>query len=112
MIVAVYNIQAYQADTLRFFVDFFEDGNPYDLTQFSEWKMQVKKTPAATLSYIDLSLGDGLSISSNRMNIEVSKERMNIDPLNYVYDIEGNNVGGDRKTILQGAFNIEADVTR
>ena len=113
MHIAEYNVPAYQNDTLRYFVDFFEDGVDYDLTQFSEYKMQVKSRDQSETVLIELVLGTGLAISNgNRMSFDITKAQMDIAPRAYVYDLEGQNEPGDRRTILRGLFEVEADITR
>jgi hypothetical protein len=112
--IATYNIPAYRNDTLRFFIDFFdENGDDYDLLQYSEYKMQVKNSPTSAQSVIELDLGSGLSISNgNRMSIEVTKEEMAVQARDFHYDLEGQNDPGDRRTILKGLFQVESDITR
>lgn len=116
MTVAEYDIPAIANDTLRFFIDFFEDEDqtdPYNLSQFSEYKMQIKTTSNNPAFEFELSLGQGLTISNtNRMSFEVDKTQMDLVARNYVYDLEGNNEPGDRRTILEGLFKVQQDVTR
>ena len=109
--IAIYDIPAYQNDTLRFFIDFFEDGQDFDLSQYAEYKMQVKAR-GSNVALIEITEGAGLTPSANRMTFEVTKEQMNISSGNFLYDLEGNNSPGDRRTILRGDFNIEASITR
>jgi hypothetical protein len=72
--------------------------------------MQVKGIQNAVA--LTLSLGSGLSVASNRMNFEVTKEKANFSTGVYTYDLEGNNDPGDRRTILRGTYTQVKDITR
>ena len=112
--IAQFDIPAYKNDTMRFFIDFFEDEaktTPFDLTQFAEWNMEVKLTPRAGAVLL-LTLGAGLTISNtNRMTFDATKAQMNFLANTYAYDLEGNNPAGDRETILRGSLIQEQDIT-
>ena len=115
-LTAVYNVEAVRGDTLRYFVDFFEDElktTPYDLTQWSEFLLQVKVNATDETNQIELTLAAGLTVSgTNRMSFEFLKTQMEIPSRPYVYDLEGQNDPGDRETVLQGRFDILTDVSR
>ena len=116
-IIADYTYEIYKADTDIRFIEFFEDEaktTPFDLSTFSNWIMQVKEHPTRSTKQIELTLGDGLTISdTNKMTFEISKERADIDVNDYTFDLEGDNgAGSDRQTILRGDFIVIQDVTR
>ena len=113
--IANLDIPSYKGDTIRFFIDFFEDAAqtvPFDLSQFAAYTMDVRTESARQLIFT-LILGDGLTIlSSNRLEIEVSKARNDFNRGVYVYDIEGDNTAADRRTLIEGKYVQEQDVTK
>ena len=115
-LTAELDIEAKRADTLRFSVDFFEDEAKtieFNLAQFADYRMQIKVQASSNTIVIELTLTLGLTIvGTNTINFEVDKDVMNVKELDYVYDLEGNNNPGDRRTILKGLFKVQQDVTR
>ena len=115
-LIAELDIEATKADTLRFSVDFFEDAAKtieFNLAQFADYTMQIKTQASINQNVIQLTLADGLAIAgTNTMNFEVEKDVMDVKEFDYVYDLEGNNNPGDRRTILKGLFKVQQDVTR
>ena len=114
--VATYDLQVYRGDSLRFEMDFWNDSgkqDPHDLTQYSEIKMQVRREREQTPPVIRASLGDGLNLQGNqRLVVDIDKSKTDILSGFMSYDIEGEVTGGQRRTLVQGAFNLQGDVTR
>ena len=115
-IIADYTYEIYKADTDIRFIEFFEDEaktTPFDLNTFAAWTMQVKEIPTKNVNAITLTLGNGLTISdTNKMTFEISKDQADVEAQKYRFDLEGDNTGADRLTILKGDFIVIQDVTR
>jgi hypothetical protein len=115
-IIATYIYKIYKGDTDVRFIEFFEDEaktTPFDLNTYAAYNMQVKKKATQEGIFLSLSLGSGLAISdTNKMTFTISDTQADIQAGNYVFDLEGSNVGTDTETILAGDFIVEQDVTR
>ena len=115
-IIADYTYEIYKADTDVRFIEFFEDEDktvPFDLSTFAAWTLEVKEVVTKNNPVLNLTLGNGLTISdTNKMTFEISKEEADVPADKYSFDLEGDNTGADRLTILKGPFIVIQDVTR
>ena len=76
--------------------------------------MQVRESASATAVVLNLSNGSGITLggTAGTIGINVPATTMgSATPGNYVYDMELNS-GGTITRLLQGSFNIEAEVTK
>ena len=86
---------------------------PYDLTG-SIIRMQLRKEyggiPFLSLTSVE---DTGITITdAENGNFKINKQIINIEPFNYLYDIEIQFGDGDVKTYISGNFLIKSDVTR
>ncbi len=113
-IIANYTYLIYRGDTDVRSMDFYENAAktiPYDLTKYNNWTLEVKKRYSAEPS-IKLILGDGLEITSdNRMTFTIGIDKSIINASAYKFDLQGDNIGSDRLTILTGDFIVQQDIT-
>lgn len=82
------------------FVD--TDGNPVDMTG-TEWTMFLKTHQDSDDNVIELSIGDGLTISGNEITVSVTDELMRIKPKVYYYELY--NVD-EKRTWLNGDADV------
>lgn len=108
-----YNITAYQGATYDLSLTWSTNGTATDLTNYSA-AMQVRVTPAATATIVSLASGTGITLggTAGTIAINVDAETMAaVDPGQYVYDLELDS-GGAVYRLLQGTFQVEAEVTK
>jgi hypothetical protein len=77
-------------------------------------KMQLRKScdivKALSLTSV---LNAGITITNASGGLfKINKQIINIDPFNYVYDIEITFSSGVVKTYISGLFNVTPDITR
>lgn len=82
----------------------------FDLTGWTQGKMQVKARASDDRVILLFETGDGLVISGNAINLDKPKEDMDFHG-HYVYDIEAEK-DGEVFTLFSGLFEISNDVTR
>mgnify|MGYP003652854388 CR=1 FL=1 len=85
-----------------------------DLTNYVI-KMQLRKQACDVIKSLSLtSVGNaGITITNGVGGLfKINKQIINIDPFNYVYDIELVSSLGVVKTYISGFFNISPDITR
>lgn len=92
----------------------FDDGSPFDWTQYSAIEMQVKVDPLQPEPEFSLTLGSGLTVDSEDhswLDINVAADDVK-DLLGvYVYDIVGTN-SGDLTTVAYGSITVNQGITR
>ena len=88
--------------------------SPIDLTG-AVIKMQLRKQACDLVKVISLTsvLSDGITITNPALGLfKINKQIINIDPYNYVYDIEITFGSGVVKTYISGLFLVTPDITR
>lgn len=97
-----------------------ETGGGIDLaTKYDEATLQVKVSSQAASSVLQIT-HDGDPATTGKLTLEDGYIRvqapiavLDIQPLNYVYDIEfRNSIDGSRRTYVYGAWKISNDITR
>jgi hypothetical protein len=110
---AIYNITAYQGATYSLNMTWAIGGTAVNLTNYTA-AMQVRENAQATATILSLTNGSGITLggTAGTIGIGVSASTMgSATPGNYVYDLELNS-GGEVTRLIQGAFAIQAEVTR
>jgi hypothetical protein len=110
---AIYNITAYQGATYSLNMTWAIGGTAVNLTNYTA-AMQVRENAQATATILSLTNGSGISLggTAGTIGIAVSASTMGSAIAgNYVYDLELNS-GGQVTRLIQGAFAIQAEVTR
>jgi hypothetical protein len=110
---ALYNITAYQGATYDLNLTWAIGGTAVNLTNYTA-AMQVRENPSATNTVLSLTSGTGITLggTAGTIAINVSANTMGSAIAgNYVYDLELNS-GGEVTRLLQGAFAIQAEVTK
>ena len=77
-------------------------------------KMQLKKNDDPSVSYLSLTsvASAGITITSPTAGLfKINSQIIDIEPFNYVYDIQITYASGIVKTYVSGNFNITKDVT-
>lgn len=78
-------------------------------------KMQLRKQSCDIVKALSLTsvANAGLTITNAAGGLfKINKQIINIDPFNYVYDIEITFASGAVKTYISGFFNVTPDITR
>jgi hypothetical protein len=110
---AIYNITAYQGATYSLNMTWAIGGTAVNLTNYTA-AMQVRENAQATATILSLTNGSGITLggTAGTIGIGVSASTMgSATPGNYVYDLELNS-GGEVTRLIQGAFAIQAEVTK
>ena len=107
-----YNIITIEGDTWIFNATVDTDGAPWNFTSYTA-KLQVRLSTLATNTVLDISTSDYISLnSSGNIAINVPASVMaDVNEGRYVYDLEVTSAGGQKTTLLQGAFIVSAQVT-
>lgn len=108
-----YNITAYQGATYKLSLSWTIDDTPVDLTNYSA-AMQVRESVSSDEPLLDLSSGNGITLggTAGTIDIEVDADVMEATPAGrHVYDLELDS-GGEVTRLIQGAFTVQAEVTR
>ena len=108
-----YNVTAYQGATFKLNMTWSIGGTAVDLTNYTA-AMQVRETPSATATVLNLTSGSGITLggTAGTIAVNVSAATMgSATPGNYIYDLELDS-GQEVTRLLQGKFAIEAGVTR
>lgn len=108
-----YTITAYQGATYNLNLTWTIGGTAVNLTNYTA-AMQVRESASSTVAVLNLSSGSGITLggTAGTIAVNVSATTMgSATPGNYVYDMELNS-GGTITRLLQGSFNIEAEVTK
>lgn len=110
---ATYNITAYQGATYDLNMTWAIGGTPVNLTGYTA-AMQVRINPSETDTILSLTSGSGITLggTAGTIAVNVSANTMgSATPGSFVYDLELNS-GGQVTRLLQGAFTIQAEVTK
>lgn len=108
-----YNITAYQGATYDLNMTWSIGGTAVNLTNYTA-AMQVRAGASADTAIISLTSGSGIVLGGTAGTIAVTIPAATMgsaSPGSYVYDLELNS-GGTITRLMQGSFNIEAEVTR
>jgi hypothetical protein len=108
-----YNITAYQGATYDMNLTWRIGGTAVNLTNYTA-AMQVRTTPDATNAILSLTNGSGITLggTAGTIDITISSTTMGAATAGqYVYDLELNS-GSAVTRLLQGTFQIQAEVTR
>lgn len=108
-----YNITAYQGATYSLNLTWTIGGSAVNLTNYTA-AMQVRTTPAATATIFSLTNGTGITLGGTAGTIAVTIGATAMGAAEagqYVYDLELNS-GSTVTRLIQGTFQIQAEVTR
>jgi len=113
IITADGNIICKRADTFDLTVEFFhvDDDSPHDLSQYDTLTAHIKNDAKDPTFLLEFSVGQGFTVSGNRLQWRKESTEMLLESKGYVYDIEADK-GGIITTIGSGNFTVVADVTR
>lgn len=105
----VLNISNVQANYLSVPLAFKDgDGNPIDLTQFVEIKMEIKKTYNVNeTAFLTFTVGDGLTISGDDdeiLTFVLDEYFWESQTTRWVYDIVFENAQGEFYTYIKGTI--------
>ena len=109
---ANYNITAYQGATYKNTLTWTLAGTAVNLTGYTA-AMQVRENPNAT-AVISITSGSGITLggTAGTIAINISATTMgSAVPGFYAYDLELNS-GAEVTRLLQGNFQIQAEITR
>ena len=110
---ATYNITAYQGATFKLNMTYKIDNTAVNLTGYTA-AMQVRETPSAPEAIISITSGTGITLGGTAGTVEINIPASTMGSANagnYQYDLELNS-GGEIVRLLQGKFQIVAEVTR
>ena len=115
-IAGVYNITCNQGATLQRSITWTDSAkNPYNLTGYTA-RMQVRSNAASSTVVLELTTENGrISLGTSQWNVNLTvpaSVTTNLTPGLYVYDLELVSGGGVVSRIVEGNFNIKAEVTR
>ena len=109
-----YDIEAEQGATFQRVMTWSIDSEPVDLTGWTA-RMQVRKTAKAADPYLSLTSGltGGLTLAADgSIGIRIEAAAMSAVPAGaWVYDLELDS-GSEVTRLLEGAFEVSAEVTR
>lgn len=110
---ANYNITAYQGATYKLNMTYKIDDTPVNLTNYTA-AMQVRETPTSSSAVISLTNGSGITLGGTAGTIAINVPASTMGAASagfYQYDLELNSAG-EVTRLLQGKFEIVAEVTR
>lgn len=116
MPAGLYNFAAEQGATLARTIQYLDSSeNPIDLSDYDA-SMQVRLTAADASTILSLTSGAEITLGGAAGTIEVviaATVLSAILPKKYVYDLElHHQTNGTVIRLIQGAFNVSAEVTR
>ena len=105
----VLNIQGVQGNYLQVPLTFKDGaGNPMDLTQYLEIRMEIKKTYNVNEeAFLVFTVGDGLTISGDDnevLTFVLDEYFWNSQTTRWVYDIVFENAQGEKYTFIKGTI--------
>jgi len=112
---ALVDIFLKRGDQTSFRISLFDpddSDNPVDLSGYDSLYMQVKVDALRSDNLIELSTGSGLTITGAGNNQIDGVINHDIKAGVYPYDIEGRTAGVSPKTVVEGEFYYDQDVTR
>jgi hypothetical protein len=108
-----YNITAYQGATYDLNMTWTIGGTAVNLTNYTA-AMQVRTAANSTATVFSLTNGSGITLggTAGTIAVNISANAMGAaTPGQYVYDLELNS-GSAVTRLIQGTFQIQAEVTR
>jgi hypothetical protein len=116
MPAGTYNFAAEQGATLQRTIQYLDSSeNPIDLSDYDAF-MQVRLTASNASTILSLTSGAEITLGGAAGTIEIlvaATTLSAIAPLKYVYDLElHHQSNGTVIRLIQGAFNVSAEVTR
>ncbi len=108
-----YNITAYQGATYDLNLTWTIGGTAVNLTNYTA-AMQVRTAANASTAILSLTNGSGITLGGTAGTIDVTISSTTMGaatPGQYVYDLELNS-GSAVTRLIQGTFQIQAEVTR
>lgn len=108
-----YNITAYQGATYDLSLTWSVGGTAVNLTNYTA-AMQVRESASSAGAALSLTNTAGIALggTAGTIGINIPASTMgSVAAGTYVYDLELNS-GGTITRLLQGSFNVEAEVTR
>jgi|TARA_B110000285_G_C14787659_1_gene451512 hypothetical protein len=110
---ATYNIEAYQGTTYTLNMTYKVDNVVVDLTGYTA-AMQVRDTPQATETILDLATGSGITLGGVLGTIAVEVPATDMAAAvagNYQYDLELDS-SGQVTRLIRGRFTVIPEITR
>jgi len=110
---ATYNITAYQGATYDLNLTWAIGGTPVNLTGYTA-AMQVRENAGSIATILSFASGTGITLGGTAGTIAVTASASTMGsatPGDYVYDLELNS-GSQVTRLIQGAFSIQAEVTK
>lgn len=110
---ATYNITAYQGATFDLNLTYSVDSTPVDLTNYTA-EMQVRESADASEAILSVASGSGITLGGTAGTIAVLISASTMGSAQagvFAYDLELDS-GSQVTRLLQGAFTIQAEVTR
>lgn len=108
-----YNITAYQGATYDLNLTWTVNNVPVNLTNYTV-AMQVRAAANASTAILSLTNDSGITLggTAGTINVNIPANTMGAaSPGQYVYDLELNS-GSAVTRLIQGTFQIQAEVTR
>lgn len=110
-----YDFCIFQGDDHSFSI-FYKDpaGDPIDMTGY-DVSMQVRADYDSEESVLDLTVGDGITITAldGKTLVEISNAQSESIPAGiYVYDVEAESPAGKKRKLAFGKITIRAEVTK
>ena len=89
------------------------DGDPINLTGYSA-RMHIRRTVEAEDIDVELASGAGVTLGGSAGTIDIEIDDATTSGLSgsYVYDLELESGGGVVSRVIQGAVNVNPEVTR
>lgn len=111
IIAADHNFKVYKGDTFEAVLTFTdENGTAIDLSG-ATLLMQIKSNKTDSTSEVELTEGDGLTVSGGSNNIVTIFSNHDLDAGRYTYDFQAT-TGSRVVTYLKGFITVYQDVTR
>jgi hypothetical protein len=110
----IYNITAYQGANWDRTFTITQSSVALNLTGYSS-AMQVRTAADSTAYLVSLTNGTGITLGGTAGTIAValtSAQSSAIPAGSYAYDLEITSGAGEVTRLLQGAFNVQGNVTR
>ena len=87
------------------------DTSDYNFASHSA-RMQIKKSVSDFVPVLSLTVGSGITLSTGSIVHSATASQMQLEPREYVYDLEVVLPSGNIQTWLKGKFIVNGDVTR
>jgi hypothetical protein len=105
-----YDITLVRGDDHTFAVEWTDsEGEPVEIDTA---RMHIRKVVSSGSTLLELTVGEGLTVTDNRVDVELSAEQT-AELTSGVYDLEiVSAASGDVKTLVGGRVRVREDVTR